>query len=158
SARSAATGSASEAGRRSTWRARSTSDYPLPHHLRAARVEDVSALVTMLVGQTPWQELGYDAARCRGLIADRLEEIVVAADAEDRPAGFLRWRPDALLGQPYLHLLAVAPGRRRSGVGRALMVWLEEEVFLRRRLANLFLCVSAFNAPARAFYVALGYQ
>src|SRR5438128_1282684 len=120
--------------------------------LRPARAEEVPTLVAMLVGQTPWRELDYDDERCRGLVARRLDEIMVAADANDRPAGFLRWRPDAFLGQPYLHLLAVAPGRRRSGVGRALMGWLEEEVFLRRRLANLFLCVSAFNAPARAFY------
>lgn len=115
-------------------------------------------LVRMLVGQTPWRELGYDAARCSSLIAPHLDEIRVATDEDDRPAGFLRWRPDAFLGQAYLHLLAVAPEQRRQGIGRILVQWLECEVFERRGAANLFLCVSAFNGPGRAFYHRLGYE
>jgi ribosomal protein S18 acetylase RimI-like enzyme len=112
----------------------------------------------MLAGQTPWSELGYDAERCRSLVwAAHPGELHVAVDANDTPRGFLRWRAEACLGQPYLQLLAVAPEQRRSGVGRALMTWLEEESFVRRGAANLFLCVSAFNQPARDFYQRLGY-
>lgn len=115
-------------------------------------------LVTMMVGRTPWRELGYNPDRCYSLVAEHLDEIQVAADGEDRPAGFLRWRPDWFLGQPYLHLLAVAPERQRQGIGRMLLRWLETEVFERRGAANLFLCVSAFNGPARALYAGLGYE
>jgi ribosomal protein S18 acetylase RimI-like enzyme len=128
-----------------------------PWVIRPAQERDIPDLLQMLVGQTPWAELGYDAT-CSAALVDRPPgEIQVATDPDDRPVGFLRWRADAFLGQPYLHLLAVAPERRRQRVGEALMAWLEAEVFEHRRAANLFLCVSAFNHPARAFYQRLGY-
>ena len=57
-----------------------------------------------------------------------------------------------------LMLLAVATEYRRRGVGRALVTWLEREAFEARGAANLFLCVSAFNEPARRFYRCLGYE
>src|SRR5262249_25726594 len=121
-------------------------------HVRSARVEDIPELVRFMSTQSPWTDLGLDAEDCRARIEGHLDEIQVAAGDDDAPAGFLRWRPHAVLGQPYLSLLAVAPERHGAGVGRALMRWLEEEVFERRGAANLFLCVSEFNAPARAFY------
>lgn len=125
--------------------------------LRPPSGGEVVSLVRMLAGQSPWAELGYDAARCRSLVEPHLDQIMVAVDAAGHPAGFLRWQPHAFLGQAYLHLLAVAPEHRRRGAGRALLRWLEARVFDELGGANLFLCVSAFNAPARAFYAEQDY-
>jgi ribosomal protein S18 acetylase RimI-like enzyme len=111
-----------------------------------------------MLDQTPWRELGYNQERRHSLVAPFLPEIQVAVGQENQVIGFLRWSPDAFLGQPYLKLLAVAPEHGRRGVGRALLAWLETEVFQHRRAANLFLCVSDFNQPARQFYQALGYR
>ena len=56
----------------------------------------------------------------------------------------------------YLQTLAVAASYRRQGVGARLMRFVEERVF--RDRPNVFLFVSSFNASARKFYVALGYE
>jgi ribosomal protein S18 acetylase RimI-like enzyme len=125
--------------------------------IRPAQPADVPHLIPMLLGQTPWAELGYDLGRCTALLADHLDEIQVGVSAEGTPAGFLRWQAGAFLGQPYLQLLAVAPRWRGQGVGSALLEWLETEVFERRRAANLFAFVSAFNQPARGLYQRRGY-
>ena len=126
--------------------------------IRPARPPDLPDLVGLMVDETPWRELGYDAERCEALLTAYLSEVVVAAGADDRPVGFLRWNPQWFLGQPYLHLLAVNPRCRRQRVASLLVRWLEHRVFAERRCANLFLCVSAFNDPARAFYRRLGYS
>ncbi|MGH9427856.1 MAG: GNAT family N-acetyltransferase [Terriglobia bacterium] len=57
----------------------------------------------------------------------------------------------------HLNLFAVDPQYRRFGVGRKLLVWLEETA----RVGGIFtihLEVRANNGGARAFYRALGYQ
>ncbi len=125
--------------------------------IRPAYPTDVSALVSILTSQSPWQELGYDAFRCLALIEPALPEIRIADGGDEGPAGFIRWQPDGFLRQPYIQILAVAPEQQRRGVGTALLRWVEEEVFQRRSAANLFLTASAFNLPARAFYRARGY-
>jgi ribosomal protein S18 acetylase RimI-like enzyme len=57
----------------------------------------------------------------------------------------------------WIYYLAVAPDRRRSGLGRALMA--AAEAWLRQRGApKLQLMVRAGNAEALAFYAALGLE
>jgi ribosomal protein S18 acetylase RimI-like enzyme len=53
--------------------------------------------------------------------------------------------------------LAVLPGKRRSGIGRALMTAAHERA-LQRGLHHVELDVRAHNRSARAFYEALGYK
>ncbi len=59
--------------------------------------------------------------------------------------------------QAHLFLLAVMPERRRAGVGRALLAWLECSALV-AGLGSLHLEVRAGNAGARAFYGALGFE
>lgn len=125
--------------------------------VRPARPAELPRLLGMLVDQLPWRELGYNAVRCHSLLQAPGSALQVAADPEDAPIGLLSWHPTAFLGQPYLQLLAVAPQRQRQGVGSHLLAWLEAELFQRQGAANLFLCVSCFNQPARAFYQRWGY-
>ena len=55
-----------------------------------------------------------------------------------------------------IHDLAVAPAHRGHGIGRALLLAVEEEA-RRRRAVKVTLEVLSGNARARALYVALGY-
>ena len=56
----------------------------------------------------------------------------------------------------YLRLIAVVPGRERSGVGTALLAAFERTVAAESRHA--FLLVSDFNAEAQRFYERHGYH
>ena len=57
----------------------------------------------------------------------------------------------------HLNLLAVDPAARRFGIGRQLLVWLEETALV-GGIFTVRLEVRAGNVGARTFYRALGYQ
>jgi ribosomal-protein-alanine N-acetyltransferase len=57
----------------------------------------------------------------------------------------------------HLDLLAVAPQYRRSGVGRALVRWLEECALV-AGIFTITLELRAGNESARRFYASLGYR
>ena len=59
--------------------------------------------------------------------------------------------------EAHLFLLAVEPKSRRTGIGRALMHWLEKSC-LTAGIRNVRLEVRASNAAAKAFYENLGYR
>lgn len=80
---------------------------------------------------------------------------VVAHDASGHLAGFAMMQ--YLETSAHLLLFAVAPGWRRSGLGRELVAWLESCA----QVAGTFeihLEVRASNTGGRAFYMAMGYQ
>ena len=81
----------------------------------------------MLVDQTPWLSLGYDEARCRGLIAPHLDEIVIAVSRGREPRGVPAVAAGRAAGAAVPHLLAVVGARKPAqGGGVAPMAWLEE--------------------------------
>jgi ribosomal protein S18 acetylase RimI-like enzyme len=57
----------------------------------------------------------------------------------------------------HLNLLAVVPAQRRRGVGRRLVVWLEETALTAGTFV-IELELRADNRAARAFYESLGYR
>ena len=57
----------------------------------------------------------------------------------------------------HLNLLAVKPAKRRSGIGKALIEWLEESCRT-AGIASIFLELRADNAGAKQFYESLGYK
>jgi [ribosomal protein S18]-alanine N-acetyltransferase len=59
--------------------------------------------------------------------------------------------------QAYLHLFAVRPEHQRTGVGKALIVWLEKTA-LTAGIGVIYLETRLANTAARAFYQSLGYQ
>jgi ribosomal protein S18 acetylase RimI-like enzyme len=63
----------------------------------------------------------------------------------------------AWLHGPYLQFLGLLPGHQGRGVGGAVLGWLEAEA-RRAGARNVWLCVSATNARARAFYERHGYS
>ncbi len=95
----------------------------------------------------------WRAKRVARQIARRDATVLVARD-RNAVCGFAVMR--LLEEYARLDLLAVAPGRQRSGIGSRLLRWLEG--CARTGGAGLMhLEVRETNAPARAFYLAVGY-
>jgi [ribosomal protein S18]-alanine N-acetyltransferase len=81
-----------------------------------------------------------------------LEYGLSVADADGRVAGFLAWRTVAE-GEFEILNLAVEPGFRRRGVGRALLLSLQ------KRLSGVvYLELRASNEAARCLYKSLCFQ
>ncbi len=80
---------------------------------------------------------------------------VLIARGGQRLAGFaiMRYEED----NAHLDLLAVAPQCRRTGVGKALVRWLEECAVV-AGIFNVTLELRAGNQGARRFYASLGYR
>jgi ribosomal-protein-alanine N-acetyltransferase len=81
--------------------------------------------------------------------------LVVIARASGRIAGFgiMRYNDD----EAHLDLLGVAPERRREGLGRGLVEWLEKPALV-AGISAAFLEVRESNHGAQAFYERLGYR
>ena len=87
-------------------------------------------------------------------LRDRATNGVVAIDGQ-RIIAFALMK--YLHDEAHLLLLAVRPERRRAGVGRALVAWLEATV-LTAGIGTVHLEVRADNVEARAFYRQLGFE
>jgi ribosomal protein S18 acetylase RimI-like enzyme len=102
----------------------------------------------LLADIDPWRRLGYNALA----LADYLDRPDPTLSRMVMPGkGVIALRSPWLRG-PYIELLAVLPEAQGQGIGRALVEWATS-----RGGANLWACVSEFNAPARAFYARLGF-
>ncbi len=66
-----------------------------------------------------------------------------------------RVQPD---GDGYIDFLAVAPGRRQQGVGRALVTALSRQLVEGSPNERVCLTVRDSNHPARALYEQLGFR
>ncbi len=95
----------------------------------------------------------WDADSFAGLLATPRIYGFLAGEAE--PEGFVLCRVAA--DEAEILTIVVAPERRRNGVGRAL-VEAAEAVAREHGAATMFLEVATDNAPARAFYAALGFD
>ena len=120
------------------------------------QAEDRAAVVQLLGDSDPWKALGYTAAdwdRIFCPVPQGRDSYV--ADLDGRVAGIAILKQKFLAGD-YLELLGVAEWARKQGIGCRLLNHIEQLVF--ERTKNLFVCVSDFNEPARAFYKKQGYQ
>jgi len=95
----------------------------------------------------------WTAARVRRAIGERSTNVIVAAEGGAvRAFAIMKYLED----EAHLLLFAVTPARRRRGLGRALMTWLDETVRV-AGIGSVQLEVRAGNLGARAFYRSLGY-
>jgi ribosomal-protein-alanine N-acetyltransferase len=107
----------------------------------------------LMSSSEPWITLrrGYEASL--QILANEERERYVAYVGEQL-AGFLILNlRGAFVG--YIQVVCVAPGFRGRGLGSRLIAFAEERIF--REYANVFMCVSSFNASARRLYERLGY-
>ena len=88
-------------------------------------------------------------------------ESVLVAELDGQIAGFacLRVVPCVLYAQPYAELteLYVEPAFRRRGIGRALILHIEQ-LARARGAADLLIMTGTGNAAAQALYRAAGYD
>lgn len=117
---------------------------------------EIGPLSRRLTAIDPWARLGVDPARFEAGLRTR----------GDAPRRFMLTQGLACIGLvvvrypwligPYLNTLAVLPGHQGGGIGAAVLAWLHEEA-RRASARSTWLCVSAFNARAIAFYTRHGY-
>ena len=130
--------------------------YQLPHAtLRMLDRDQADALAQSLVRMDPWLTLGYSRAALREYLEREDPGLHrYALEYEATLAGTLCVRYPWLLG-PYVELLVVLPTSQGRGLGREVLLWLEQEVLSASK--NLWALVSAFNSRARRFYRLCGY-
>ena len=95
-------------------------------------------------------------------IVYRQSHVGLIAERDGIPVGFLLMLdqlPDEVTSMPqgFIAYMAVEPGARRSGAGRALLAAAEDEA-KRRSLPYMGLMVTEENAAARALYEEAGYR
>jgi len=104
----------------------------------------------------PWSTLGYSPnALSRYLLRHdpALNRYVV--EVSERAAGILCVRHPWLLG-PYIELLALYIPFQGTGIGKAIIEWIESQAHSASR--NIWTLVSSFNAPGRKFYEKAGFM
>ncbi len=122
--------------------------------IRAAGDADAEAVIALwhAAGLTrPWNDPAADFARA---VAQEASTVLIA-EAEGELTGSVMVGDDGHRG--WVYYLAVSPGQRRSGTGRALMA--AAEAWLRARgCPKIQLMVRGGNADALGFYAALGLE
>lgn len=118
--------------------------------------DDAEVLGAAFAGMEPW--LGYRVPPGRLAVFLGSSEpgcVRFAIRHEGALAGAIVIRDPWLLG-PYLQFLGLLPGQQGRGLGRAVLAWMEREA--PREARNLWLCVTASNVRARAFYERAGFE
>jgi [ribosomal protein S18]-alanine N-acetyltransferase len=102
----------------------------------------------------PWITLQRGFDRSLAVVREPEQEAYVAVH-EGGVVGFiLLVMHGAFVG--YIRTIAVHADWRGHGLGRALIAFAEQRIH--RESPNVFLCVSSFNARARALYERLGFE
>lgn len=109
----------------------------------------------VMAASEPWVTLGVSAADAGKAVNDP-EYRVYIAHIDEQPAGLLITQNRGVAGSPYIKSIAVAPAFRGQGIGET-MIRFSEDLF-RPESKHLFLCVSSFNARAKAFYQRQGFS
>jgi GNAT superfamily N-acetyltransferase len=104
--------------------------------LRAAQAEDVSTIVTI----DPRHLLSPQ--EIRALVQERASVVAIE---RGQIVGFLALRPGHFYQRDFIDLLFVAPGRRRQGIGRALM----RAALQNAATSRVFVSTNESNAPMR---------
>lgn len=123
--------------------------------LRPAHVSEASAIASMsrlLVEHgLNWR---WTPSRVRRSIRDK-ETMVLVASVDGRLAGFaiMKFRDE----ESHLFLLAVTPTLQRTGIGRALLAWLEKSCRT-AGMRHIRVEVRAGNLQARKFYERFGFR
>ena len=124
--------------------------------LRLLEPADRQPLAEALAVLDPWASLGYGPTALESYLGrddPALIRFVIERGDDDR-AGILAVRYPWLRG-PYIEMLAVFPAHQGLGLGRTVMAWTMAQAAM--VAPNLWVCVSAFNSAARAFYAAQGF-
>lgn len=123
--------------------------------LGPAKIGDAPAIANMsrllIEPGLPWR---WTPRRVAAHMKQR-ENLVVTAKDDRELVGFAmaQFNTETV----HLTLIGVAESRKRSGIGRQLIAWVEDSAIV-AGLFKINLEVRAGNAEARRFYAALGYK
>lgn len=113
------------------------------------------AIGAILAAIDPWQRNGRTAMEMAARFRDPDPGVARFAVMRDGAAvGGVIIRYPVLRGA-YLETLGLAANARGTGIGRAVIDWMGREID--GVAGNLWLCVTEWNASARAFYRASGF-
>jgi len=117
--------------------------------------EDAIMLGKNLVQIQPWNTLNYSANRLSNYLCQHdplLYRFGIIVSKQLVGAVCIRY---PWLRGAYLELLAIYTTRQGLGIGKEVMLWLEEEVQQTSR--NIWALVSSFNSKAQRFYKCIGF-
>ena len=125
--------------------------------LQPLQSENAVRLGKALAAMPPWSVIPWPAESLtrsfqRELPAMQRFQIIAGGEL----AGIVAIQHPFLHG-PYLQLLAILPGFQGRNLGLRVLEWMETEARM-EEARQLWLCVSAFNARARAFYERFGFD
>jgi ribosomal-protein-alanine N-acetyltransferase len=127
----------------------------MPVVLGPAKIGDAPAIATMsrtlIEPGLPWR---WTPRRVAAHMKER-ENLVVTAKEGSELVGFAMAQFDS--ESVHLTLIGVAADRKRNGIGKQLIAWVEESAIV-AGLFRINLEVRASNQTARRFYAALGYR
>ena len=126
--------------------------------IRPARLDELSALATLVAAQELLQRYEITSTRLAQLLAEAIGrgEPVLVADDGSGARGFAWYQRAGTLGVGgYLRLIALGPGGVGQGAGGALLDAVEADVAQHSR--HMFLLCSHWNDGARRFYARRGY-
>lgn len=115
---------------------------------------EAQACAMIMATSDPWITLGRTFDRCLEAARDTTLERYVAMSGGEIVGFILISMRGSFVG--YIKSIAVHEDWRGQGLGSALLAFAEERIL--RDSPNVFMCVSSFNARARALYERLGYE
>jgi ribosomal protein S18 acetylase RimI-like enzyme len=124
-------------------------------HITAADAGDREWAARLMASSEPWITLGRTIDTCR-LVCRNLDYLMFVATRGGARCGFALLHPRGVVGSPYLATIAVDEAFRGQGIGTELIEFVED--YFRPHARHMFLCVSSFNARAKALYERLGYR
>ncbi|MBK8482757.1 MAG: GNAT family N-acetyltransferase [Proteobacteria bacterium] len=127
--------------------------------VRPLRTADLTACAAIVAQTSVFAAYGLSAEAVARQLGEALDDarsaVLVAVAPADTPLA-VAWFVErgAFDRSGYLRLIAVAPGRTRGGLGRALVAALEQRYLSR---GGIVLLAAHDNALAHRFYEGLGY-
>ena len=125
--------------------------------LRKLTQQEAEYLATEFTKIEPWKTLRSTVnGLTQGFMYQDTSTNTYAVVVDGVAIGVISVRYPWLAG-PYLGFLGLIPSSQGKGLGKILMDWLEDCTKI-HAASNIFICVSAFNHEAQAFYKSCGFS
>jgi ribosomal protein S18 acetylase RimI-like enzyme len=126
--------------------------------IREIVFSDIPHAVEILAAAEPWAS----SPNAKDDLLDTLRNslgrgTMFVAEEEAAPAGIVSFTPEPVLGGGgCIRFIVISSDKRRRGIGRQLMGFVERKIF--NRSLSVYTCVSAANQPGLRFFEKLGYR
>jgi ribosomal protein S18 acetylase RimI-like enzyme len=126
--------------------------------IREITERDVAQTAEILANSEPWVSRGTPPDELHRMLSSAVGRgDVFIAEEDSAPTGVASFIPEPVIAEGgCIRFIAVRPDKRRHGIGRQLMGFVERKVFGRSQ--NIFVSFGSGNEMARRFFERLGYQ